>query len=385
MPKRLICVGALLGFYKPEFFPTGGPPMLIEPLLEAGLAGRFTTISGLDHKGPLARGHDYVHTFFTGSITPAISLDQFVAPVLGASTRYESLQICAGESHSMPSLSFSAGGLAMPPVIRPSVLFGQIFGAGSASKAQQSYLIDSGRSLLDGLCAEARSMQLQASAADQARLEHYLTSIRELEARLQRRGDWLERAYPTPPADLVLPELDVVDGSMLLENEDLMWDLCTLAIQNDTTRVISFTIPITFRTLLLEGQLMQQGYHALSHHGQDPDKIAGLLAIERRHMRGFARFLSALEATPDGDAGSLLDSSIVILGSAMGDASTHTRRNYPLLVAGGGLRHRGHLDCETASVKREMACDLYVTVLERLGFESEQFGSSLSNLNAELL
>ena len=133
--------------------------------------------------------------------------------------------------------------------------------------------------------------------------------------------------------------------------------------------------------MLLDGQMTTMGYHHLSHHGNDPAKIDELLTIEERHMRGAARFLAKLKATPDGEGGTLLDSPVTILGSAMGDAASHSRTNFPLMVAGGGFQHRRHLACGTEDVGNEMACDLYVSVLRRLGLDVDRFATSKSDLD----
>lgn len=382
--KRLVCVGTLLGFYKPEFFANGSAPRLIRPLDEAGLGSDFTTISGLDHKGPIGNGHGFVHTLFTGSLTAGISLDQSVAQRLGRMTRYESLQLCAGESKSRPSLSFTATGVPMPAILDPEVLYAKIFGAGTVALERQAYLIESGRSLLDGLVDEAKALRLRMDAADADKFEEYLASLRDVERDLVRRREWIDRPFPTAPSDFPPPAASRTDGALLLLNEDLMWDLMALALRNDSTRVISFAIPVTVRALLLDGALMKSSYHNLTHHGNDPEKIEALLRIEEWHMRGAARFLRVLKDTPDGDGGTLLDSTVTIIGSAMGDAATHHRTNYPLLVAGGGFVHRRHLACEEAPGRHEMACDLYVSVLQRLGFEVDAFGSSTSDLNEHL-
>jgi hypothetical protein len=382
--RRLVCVGALLGFHPPAFFANGASPRLIRPLDDAGLGSDFTTISGLDHKGPPGNGHGFVHTLFTGTTGAGISLDQYVAPALGKSTRYESLQLCAGESKSRPSLSFTAGGAPMPTVLDPAVLYARIFGVGAQTLEQRRYLIESGRSLLDGLVAESRALRRRLDTADADTFEHYLASLRDVERDLALQREWIDRPYPAPPADFPAPVNPRVDGTMLLVNEDLMWDLMALGLQNDSTRVISFAIPVAVRALLLDGALMSAGYHALTHHGDDPDTIEALLRIEERHMRGAARFLKALKDTPDAEGGTLLDSTVTIIGSAIGDAATHVRTNYPLLVAGGGFAHRRHLSCEEASGGHEMACDLYVSVLQRLGFEDDRFGTSTSDLNEHL-
>ena len=383
-PRRLVCVSPQLGFYAPEFFASAADPRLLRPLEAAGLGGAYTTFSGLDHRGPVANGHDFVYTFLTGQVASSISLDQVVAPVLGKETRYESFQLCAGKAHAHPSLSFSAAGVPMPALLSPSLVFAKVFGADSLALAKQEYLLDSGKSLLDGVRGEARSLQDQLDAEDRHKLEEYFSSIRELEGQLARRRDWLDRPFPKPPADLVLPEEEVLDHSMLLENEALMWDLMALALQNDSTRVLTLTIPNSGAPLLMDGEMMGEGYHSYSHHGKDPVKIENLLKIQDRHMQGAARFLAKLKATPDPEGGSLLDSTVTLIGSAMGDAATHTRTNFPLLLVGGGFAHKRHVACRTEAVNNEMACDLFVTILQRFGFETERFGSSRSNLNAAL-
>lgn len=383
--KRLVCVGTQLGFYKPEFFAEGKTPALIEPLVEAGLGEAFTTVSGLDHKGPTGNGHELVYTIYSGHVVRSVSLDQYVAPRLGRDTRYESLQLCCGDAQQTASLSFSASDAPLPATLRPTVLYARIFGAGSVALEKQKYVLDSGRSLLDELTEEAGAVQAKVNMEDRRKLDEYFTAIRGVEARLDRRRAWLDEPFPAPPPDLELPVEENIDGAFLLDNEDLMWDLIALAIQNDSTRVISLTIPITDRALFKDGAFMREGYHRLSHHGNKEEKISGLLEVETHHMRGAARFLKTLADTPDPDGGTMLDSTIALIGSAMGDAAAHRRTNYPLLVAGGGLKHKRHVSCGQGDLRNEMACDLYVTVLQQLGFEVDQFSTSKSDLNSVLL
>lgn len=382
--RRLVCVGTQLGFFKPEFFAAKERPRLLAPLDDAGLANDFTTLSGLDHKGPTGNGHELVYTLYTGHVVRSISLDQFVAPMLGRDTRYQSLQLCCGSAQQKASLSFSATGVPLPVTLRPSTLYARVFGAGSVELKRQAYILESGRSLLDELSGEAKALSGRAAPADRRRLDEYLTSMRSVEGRLQRRRDWLDRPFPNAPESLRLPLEENVDGSFLLQNEDLMWDLMALAIQNDSTRVISLTIPITDRALMVDGRLMGEGYHRLSHHGNRADKIEGLLQIEERHMRGAARFLRSLKATPDVGGGNMLDSTVTLIGSAMGDAAAHRRTNFPLLVAGGGFSHRRHVACGDGGPDNTMACDLFVTVLQQLGFEADRFSTSESDLNGVL-
>ena len=151
-------------------------------------------------------------------------------------------------------------------------------------------------------------------------------------------------------------------------------------------RVFSLTIPLADGALMLDGELMNSGYHNLSHHGNREAKIKQLLAIETAHMAGAARFMKALKATSDIDGAPMLDNTTLLIGSAMADAAKHRRVDFPLLIAGGGYRHRRHIECgPKAELRNEMACDLFVTVLQKLGFEAEAFATSQSNLNEVLL
>ena len=265
-------------------------------------------------------------------------------------------------------------------------MYARVFGAGSVALRKQTYLIESGKSLLDELTAEAHGLSGKVNADDRLKLDEYFSSIRDVEGKLKRRRDWLDKPFPTPPAKFALPVEENVDGSFMLDNEDLMWDLMALAVKNDSTRVISLTIPITDRALALDGKLMSEGYHRLSHHGNKQEKIDGLLAIERKHMEGAARFLKSLKDSPDPDGGSLprfdrhadRQRDGRRRRSSADELSAACRRR-------GGLKHRRHVSCGEGALKNEMACDLYVTRPARgLGFEVDRFGTSESDLNGIL-
>ena len=385
-PQRLICVGTQLGWYKPDFFADHPGARLIQPFDAAGVGDKLTTISGLDHKGPTGNGHELVYTLFTGQVLKSISLDQWVAPTLGAETRYESLQLCAGEQRFNAPMSLNRYGIPLPPILRPSVLFAKVFGGKAADLERQQYLLESGRSLLDEVTADARQLTGRVGAEDREKLEEYFQSVRDVEQKLARRRDWLDKPFPKMNGEVALPEEETIAHSMMIQNEDLMWDLMALAIKNDACRVFSLTIPLADGALMLNGELMSAGYHNLSHHGNKKQKVDDLVAIEAAHMAGAARFMKALNETRDVDGTNLLDNTTLLIGSAMADASKHRRVDYPLLVAGGGYRHQRHVSCGADQEhQNEMACDLYVTVLQRMGFETESFASSQSNLNRALL
>ena len=385
-PKRLVCVGTQLGWYKPDFFANNPSARLIQPFIKAGVGNYLTTISGLDHKGPTGNGHSLVYTLFTGQVLHSISLDQLVAPKLGADTRYESLQLCAGEQRFNAPVSLNKSGIPLPPIIRPSVLFAKVFGGKAADLERQQYLLESGRSLLDEVSGDAASLQNRVSREDGEKLNEYLTSVRDVEKKLARRRDWLDKPFAKPEPGFKMPAEENVAHSMMIQNEDLMWDLMALAIKNDACRVFSLTIPLADGASMLNGNLMGAGYHNLSHHGNKKAKVDDLVAIETAHMAGAARFMKTLRQTLDVDGSNLLDNTTLLIGSAMADASKHRRVDFPLMLAGGGYRHKQHISCgEGEAYRNEMACDLFVTVLQHLGFEKDQFATSKGNLNAALL
>ena len=385
-PKRLICAGTQLGWYKPDFFANVPDARLIEPFDEAGVGDKLTTVSGLDHQGPTGNGHALVYTLYTGQVDRSISLDQLVAPELGSDTRYESLQLCAGEQRFNAPLSLNENGIPLPPIIRPSVLFSKVFGGKASDLQRQRYLLESGRSLLDEVTESAKRLSSDLGSDDREKLGEYLDSTREVEKKLARRRDWLDKPFANPDSEFTLPVEENIAASMLLQNEELMWDLMALAIKNDACRVFSLTIPLADGALMLGDQLMSSGYHNLSHHGNKKNKVDNLVAIETAHMAGAARLMKTLNETRDIDGSNMLDSTTVLIGSAMADASKHRRVDFPLMVAGGGYRHQRHLACGgDQEHKNEMACDLFVTVLQQLGFETEAFATSKSNLNGALL
>jgi len=385
-PKRLVCAGTQLGWYKPDFFASNPDARLIKAFDEAGVGKQLTTISGLDHKGPTGNGHELVYTLYTGQVDRSISLDQLVAPSLGADTRYESLQLCAGEQRFNAPLSLNTSGIPLPPIIRPSVMYAKIFGGDAADLRRQQYLLESGRSLLDEVTGDAKRLSSRVSREDQVKLDEYFSSVRDVEQKLARRRDWLDKAFAKPDPGFTLPEEENVAHSMMIQNEDLMWDLMALAVKNDSCRVFSLTIPLADGALMLGDTLMSSGYHNLSHHGNRKNKVDALIAIESAHMAGAARFMKALNESRDIDGTSMLENTTLLIGSAMADASKHRRVDFPLMVAGGGFRHQRHISCGVEhGQKNEMACDLFVTVLQQLGFETDTFATSQSNLNGVLL
>lgn len=376
--QRLVCVGTYLGYYTPAFFPKiAGRGYETTPLLTPleSLRGDFTVFSGLDHRAP--NGHAHWNNYLTGSGTPAISMDQIVAKQVGSATRLDSLELTCGLS-APSAMSFTKEGVALPMIGRPSVLFEKLF-ASSENQARTRYLLDSGRSVLDFVNGEAKSLERTISAEDRAKLDEYFAAVRDVEHRLQKQRAWMNK--PVAKVDYRLPEFDPVAPDLSLECEAIMYDLMALALQSDSTRVLSFLVPGSGQVFTLEGKKLSAGYHGLSHHGNDPDRIGEFMKVNLAHIGRFARFVDRLKQTPDAEGRSLLDSTIVLLGTGMGDANIHDNSNLPVLVAGGGFKHGSHIATDRRQSDSPLLGDLYITLMQRLGVETNQFAAARRNLN----
>lgn len=374
--KRFVCVGTYLGFYQDAFFPkqVGRDYELSELLSELSeYKDEFTVFSGFDHQAP--NGHAAWNNFLCGQTPNEYSLDQRIADHLGGSYRYPSFQLSAGKASQ--TMSHTKQGVALPMIQRPSVLYSKLF-ASDSDRQRTEYLLRSGRSAIDAVLEDARRLQQNVSTADQAKLDEYFDSIREVERRMSRNLELGDVAHTT---DYKLPDYDPVAPTMQLEAEKLMYDLMLLAIETDSSPVLSLFIGGLGQVFTIDGETLQAGYHALSHHGNDPDAIRDLIRVEREHMKCFARFIGQLKSKTDPRGESLLDSTIVLLGTGMGDASRHANRNLPTLVAGGGFTHGQHIANDSSAHQPRLLGDLYVTLMQRLGMPAENFSNANHNLN----
>jgi len=381
--KRLVCVGTFLGFHQPSFYPKqAGRDYEASELLGPvdHLRDEFTVFSGLDHRA--GNGHNNWSTFLTGKQLGDISLDQQVAQAIGRQSRFESLQISAGKV-SRP-MSYTREGVALPMIERPSVLYRKLFSSGD-DQQRTEYLLQSGQSALDQVLGEARQLRGTVSSADRQKLDEYFTAVRDVERRVQKQQDGLDDPIPTVAYEL--PDFDPIAPTLMLECEQIMYDLMTLALQTDSTRVMTLNIGGLGQVFTLDGRTLRAGYHALSHHGNDPDKIRDLVRVELEHLRCVAGFLESLKRSTDADNRPLLDTTIVLLGTGMGDASRHANQDLPTLVAGGGFRHGQHVavNRKQDASSTPLLGDLYVTLMQQLGMEVETFSNASRNLNECLL
>jgi hypothetical protein len=257
-------------------------------------------------------------------------------------------------------------------------VYARLFVAGDADeRRRQIRRLELGRSAMDLVAGQARSLTARASARDRERLDQYLTAARDLEGRLVKARQWED--VPRPKAPAPAPQ-DPPTNRDYLTRTRLMYEVTRLAFQSDSTRLVTLMLDgVSTPPLQLPASAgaapvtVKDGYHNLSHHGHDEGKLAQLEAIEHEHMRLLAGLLTDLESCKEGDA-SLLDRTMVLYGSNMGDANSHVTTNLPVLLAGGGFKHGQHLTFDKH--RNYPLPNLFVSMLQRLGLEQERFASS---------
>jgi hypothetical protein len=372
-PRRLFVLAVPFGMVEEWFHPkaTGSdwelPPSL-EPL--ATQRARFTLFSNLDHG--VRGGHSATHTLLSGvksterATNPEgnLTLDQRVAETVGPATRFPSLVFWDAGTN------FTRTGVRVPCLARPSQAFRELFVEASEDEKrfERAGLAASG-SVLDAVRAEARRLAERLGTADRAKLDEYLTAVREAETKLAAAGEWLDRPRPRidepSAAGLGAGERDEPYGAVLLE----AWlELAFLALRSDSTRVLTLAVPGCNWGL----PEVSEGYHPITHHGQREERLSQLRAIERFQMTQLARFLARLASAEEADGSTLLDATQVLFGSGMSNGNRHTNSNLPLLLAGGRFRHGQHFDLGN----REPLCNLFLTMLHELGIEDERFNRS---------
>ncbi len=384
--RRMVAINLGLGFLEPNFLPkTSGRDFELTRYLEyvKDYRSEFTIISGTSHPS-VDGGHHAEKSFLTAAPHPAspsfknsISMDQVVAAKIGLETRYASLVLGTTPAGSpvtgSTGLSWSNGGVEIPSLSSPSGIFSKMFIEGSAvEKAGARRWLTEGRSILDLTTHNARSVERTLGARDREKLDQYFTAVRETEQRLHKAEEWENK--PKPKVEAKIPT-DIESLSDVVGRTRLLYDVIHLALQSDSTRVITLNQTVSPGAPPVEG--VTQGYHNLSHNGRDPDKIAELTLIEIEQIKAFRDFLGKLHSTNDG-AGSLLDQTMVLLGSNLGNASSHSNENLPILLAGGGFRHGQHLAFSQA--KNAPLANVFVSMMQRLGVESDRFASSTGTL-----
>lgn len=379
VPRRMVCICTPLGVHPENFFPTEqGRDYQSTPYLDVlkDFRDDFSVISGLSHPD-VGSSHDSIFSFLTGAPHPelragfrnSISVDQFAAEHIGQMTRFPSLSLSAEGF----GLSWTRSGALVPPDLYPASVFARLFLDGRPDEvAQQKQRLKDGRSILDTVMNRARRMQTTVGNRDREKLDEYFTSVRELEQRMANAQEWSRR--PKPKVDATQPQNNM-NPADLIGKTRLMFDLVHLALQTDSTRLVTMLLLGTSSVPPIPG--VSLGHHDLSHHGQDPQKIAQLTTLEMQKMQTVAELLEKLKQTKE-QGETLLDRTMVYFSSNLGDASTHSTKNLPVLLAGGGFTHGRHLAFNRDNPPP--LSNLYVSMLQRLGIETDQFSSSTGTL-----
>jgi hypothetical protein len=380
-PRRMFAICNNLGLLPGQFFPTGaGYGYQASPYLQMLEPHRrdFTVFSGISHPN-VDGGHASDVCFLTGAPHPgggmfrnSISLDQHIAESIGVLTRFPSLTL--GVNTRTRSLSWTSSAVPIPPEDKAAGVFQQLFIQGTAAEVEaQVRKLDTGKSILDTVAEQAKDMQRNLGPHDRERLDQYFTSVRDLEHRLQASRGWEHK--PKPVVQVPTP-IDPSDPAEYMGKVKVMYDLARLSFETDSTRVITLMLDSVASPVLdIPGMRITDDYHNLSHHGYMETKIAQLKAIDHWHMKLLGQLLADLKASGEGGQ-SLLDRTMVLYGSNLGDASAHITTNQPTIFAGGGFRHGQHLVFDTAPTSNTPLANLFVTMMQRMGLEEGRFATS---------
>ncbi|MEZ6134586.1 MAG: DUF1552 domain-containing protein [Pirellulaceae bacterium] len=382
-PQRFFGICNNLGLLPEDFFPKQpGRDYESSPYLATLQEHRddFTVFSGVSHPN-VDGGHPSDISFLTAAPHPAsssfrntISLDQHIAEQVGGQTRFPSLTLAVNTGSR--SLSWTGTGVAIPPDQSAANLFKQLFLQGSPQEIEsQIHKLDTGRSILDTLAEQASDLQRDASQFDRGRLDQFFSSVRDLEQRLLASREW--ESKPKPVVDVQEP-IDASDPAQYMAKVGMMYDLAKLAFETDSTRSITLMLnSVGTPAVQIRGATISDGYHNLSHHGKAEDKLSQLRIIDQEHMKLLASLFAGLKSTSE-QGESLLDRSMILYGSNLGDANAHSTTNMPLLFAGGGFRHGQHLAFDQQ--QNYPLPNLFVSILQRMGIEQDKFASSTGTM-----
>ncbi|MBK1877666.1 DUF1552 domain-containing protein [Pelagicoccus mobilis] len=384
-PRRVLAICNNLGLLPDEFFPKDtGSGFTLSPYLELiqNHRNNFTVFSGVSHPD-VDGGHPADNCFLTAAPHPGsggfkntISLDQHIAEQIGHHTRFPSLTLGVNVAQGVRSLSWTASGVMIPCEEKASDVFRSMFIQGTAEEAEvQIKKLELGQSILDTVSDQANSLKKELGTNDRARLDQYFTSVRDLEKRMAASKEWERKPKPSVSASV---PLDPEDPKEYMDKTQLMYEISRLAFQTDSTRVISLMLDsVSSPAINIEGEPVSDGYHNLSHHGKSEDKLEQLRKIDSWHMNLLSELFDGLQETQE-DGDTLLDRTMILYGSNLGNAHAHTTTNLPILFAGGGFKHGHHLAFDTE--RNSPLPNLFVSMLQRLGIESDKFASSTGTM-----
>ena len=369
-PRRLLTIVNHLSFYQPELIPQANGAFEKAPPLLDELSDHFDHLkifSGLDNP---AVQNGFGHTPCVGILSGyfnklerrnRLSIDQAVADQIGGDTRFKSLVFQAGENLNFSQISWDKHGLPVKQIDSPRKIFNLLFQVDENDATQKQVLAED-RSILDAVYAQAKSMEKRLNSADRAKLDEYLTSVREVEQTVKRRAYWADRARPE-----VNYEIEDFDRKSVDDYVATLLDLAVLALETDSTRAVTVQIPFWegFKEPELSGN-----YHDLSHHGQKPEKIKKLLMLEHAILKRINGSLNTMKDRTVGH-GSLFDQTTTLLTASMGSANAHNFDDLPALLFDSRMKTSGHWKKQNVPMS-----NLYLGLLQLFGAEEDRFGES---------
>lgn len=374
--RRMVCISSALGVNPEAFFPKSFEDgYQLSPTLQSlsPLRDDMTVISHIDHPNIYTK-HGSMNSLLSGvdakQASPGenVSMDQVAAAHVGYKTRFPSVHISLGGTQGA---SWTTSGIKVREESSPQNMFRKLFvnnpeAARQARKAE----LDQQSSVLDLVRRQAKRLESSVNSSDRAKLDEYLTAIREAESKIQGMQRWQD-----VPKSQVEYESDFNShGSMDYATlSPIMFDLLHLAIQSDTSRV--FTAGFGMHNHVIELDGVSTGYHGLTHHGNRAEKLKQLRIIDAFYIEQMSRFMAKLKSTKT-DHGNLLDETMVLFGSGLGDASRHSNRDLPIVLAGGGFKHGSHINAMQKNGRQTPLNNLYTTMLQKFGVETDRFNNA---------
>jgi hypothetical protein len=405
-PLRMAFMYFPNGAIQDTWWPEGegkefGFSQTLKPL--ENLKNRVQIFSGLDHinatagkdgPGDHARANG---TFLTGvrvkktagaDIYAGVSIDQLVAEQVGHRTRFSSLELTcdavrkSGNCDSgyscayQHNLSWRSPTVPMAPEPNPRFVFERLFGEGSLGQRKENFKIRQAqqRSILDFVMDDARSLQRELTSRDRQKLDEYLTSVREIEKRIERSEQFKDTPDPNVDTPVGIP-------ASFEEHMNLMYSMLALAFQTDSTRIATFLLAGDGNNRAFPEIGVVEGHHHLSHHQDAKEMVEKVAQIDFWYIQQFAKFLQKLEDTKDVDGNSILHNSMIVYGCGNSDGNRHTHSNLPIVVAGGagGTFEPGRF----VKAGGQPMSNLFLSMADRMGVKSlERFGDSTGRLTS---
>ena len=397
-PSKLIRIGYVympMGFNPTEWIPEDSSRKKLPSSLNslAPVKDQLAVVTGTDLKNAYPGSHATSNSAFLSAARAkrtestdyynGITVDQIAARHIGQDTQLPSLELSmdllatVGNCDNgyacvyQNNLSWSSPTTPLPSEAHPRMVFETLFGEGGTPEKRQAAL-DRKASLLDSINQEIKRLKVKVGSGDRNRIDEYLTSIREVERRIKNAE---QNSKDNP-----LPDLDRPTGvpASFEEHANLMFDLQLLAFQGNITRVVSFQLAREASTRTYPEIGVPEPHHPITHHGRDPKKLAKVAKINQFHVSLFARFLEKMSKIKEG-SGTLLDHSLYLYGSGMGDPDKHDHTNLPILVAGGAAgKMKGGVHVEFS--KPVPLSNLHLTLLNKVGVPLKKFADSTGDM-----